>query len=110
MSIITEDRRSFDRVLARFPAKFKDSRNDYGTDVFLRDISAEGAKMSTRQKMFVHDSVAVQVKLPDGYDQMILSGEVVWSKPQNDRQFEVGLKFHKLSLMGLQRLFRFCIE
>lgn len=110
MTITTEDRRNFDRVLARFPAKFKDSRNDYGTDVFLRDISAEGARLSTHQKMFIHDSIAVQVKLPDGYDNLILNGEVIWSKNQNDRLFEVGLKFHTLGLMNLQRLFQFCIN
>ena len=110
MVVIPENRRKFDRVLARFPVKFKDSRNDFGTEVFLRDISAEGAKISTRQKMFIHDSIAVQVKLPDGYDGLILSGQVVWSKNQSDWLFEVGLKFHNLDLMSIQRLFQFCIE
>ena len=110
MVLIPDDRRKFDRVLARFPTKIKDSRNDFGTDVFLRDVSAEGARVSTRQKMFIHDSIAIQVKLPDGYDSLVLNGEVVWLKNQSDRTFEVGLKFHSLELMNLQRLFQFCIE
>ena len=104
------DRRRFGRFLARFPVKFKDSRNGYGTDVFLRDISAQGAKLITRQKMFLHDSAVLQVKLPDGYEGLSLKGEVIWSKSENKRVFDIGLKFHQLDLLNLQRLFQFCID
>ena len=31
------ERRIFDRFQSRFPTKFKDSRGDFGNDVFLRD-------------------------------------------------------------------------
>ena len=61
-----DERRNFDRFLARFPVKIKDSRNDYGTDVYLRDISAQGARLVTTQKYFHKDSLSLQVKLPDG--------------------------------------------
>ena len=110
MSASIDERRVFDRFLARFPVKFKDSRNDYGTDVFLRDISAQGVKLVTRQKMFLNDSISLQVKLPDGYEGLILNGQVIWSKGQNDRIFDVGLKFHKTNLVTLQRLFQFCVD
>ncbi len=106
----SDDRRSFDRFLARFPVKFKDSRQGYGTDVFLRDISAEGAKVITRQKMFPFDSVSIQVKLPDGYEEMLLNGEVIWIKSENSRVYDVGIKFFKADLMGIQRLYKFCID
>ena len=51
----TEDVRMFERFSARFPVKFKHSRNDFGTEVFLRDASAEGVKVTTKEKMFIKD-------------------------------------------------------
>ena len=110
MSEEWDEGRIFDRFLARFPVKFEDSRNDFGTDVFLRDISAEGAKLMTRQKLLINDNVSLQVKLPDGYEGMTLNGQVMWAKTENSRVFDIGLRFHKVSLMALQRLFGFCVD
>src|SRR3989338_1894339 len=101
-----EDKRVFERFTARFPVKFKHSRNDFGTEVFLRDASAEGVKVSTKEKMFLNDSVSLLVKLPDGHDPLTLNGQVVWTKSKSDDLWEVGLKFHKVNLMEMQRIFK----
>ena len=109
MSETTEERRLFERFSARFPAKFKDSRGDYGTDVFLRDVSASGARLMTRERTFINDSLALQVELPDGQSPLTLNGSVIWSKP-HDMMWEVGLTFHKIEFLRLHRLFKFSLQ
>ena len=100
------DSRVFERFSARFPVKFKHSREDYGSQVFLRDASARGARFSTSQKMFLHDSISLEVKLPDGNAPMVLNGRVVWTKTKETNQWDVGMEFHKVNLMSMQRLYR----
>ncbi len=103
------DRRLFERFWARFPVKFKDSRFGFGTEVFLRDISAAGAHIVCREKLFLNDHISLMVLLPDGREPFPLSGQVVWSKADQAQTWDVGFRFHRLSLMGLQRLFKFCL-
>ena len=111
MAQAVDDRRIFDRFMARFPVKFKDSRHDFGSEVFLRDISASGAKILSRERLYLNDHVALLVKLPDGGDPFPLSGEVVWSKneEENPRAWDCGIQFPAVHLMMLQRLFKFCV-
>lgn len=105
----TDDRRVFDRFTARFPVKFKDGREDFGQGVFLRDASAQGVRLVSRQKLFLHDDVSLLVSLPDGHNPLNLNGQVMWSKTKSPGVWEVGVKFHKIKLMSIQRLFKFCL-
>ena len=102
-----QERRIFDRFPARFPVKFKDSRGDYGQDVFLRDASASGANIITHERMYLNDTVALEVELPDGTSPLVLNGRVMWSKPSNASMWDVGLQFDEVKLMKIQRLFKF---
>jgi hypothetical protein len=99
------DRRSFERFSARFPAKIKDSRQSYGTEVFLRDASAQGMRLVTRERFFLDDKVAVDVALPQGH-QMDLSGRVVWAKLLDYSFWELGVRFDSVDLLKMQRLFK----
>lgn len=103
-----EDNRVFDRFAARFPVKFQGSRRDFGSEVFLRDFSAQGARFVTSEQLEVNDSVSVQVKLPDGNSSLNLNGQIVWTKNQSPGSREIGLKFHRIKFMSLQKLFQFC--
>ena len=103
----SNERRMFDRFSAKFPAKFKDSRNDYGTDVFLRDASASGIRFVSRERFFLDDHVALEVELPDGQFPMTINGTVVWSKPANANMWDVGLQFPDINFMKTRRLFKF---
>ena len=103
-----QDQRIFERFTARFPTKFKDSRNDFGTNVFLRDASASGAKIITKERLYLHDVIALTVELPDGHGPLSLKGKVVRVKSQQPRLWDVGIEFQVVDLMCLQRLFRFC--
>src|SRR3989338_6288166 len=63
-----DERRYFERFTTRFPAKFKDARQDLGDQVYLRDASAEGVKLTSREQLFINDNVALEVKVADGHE------------------------------------------
>ena len=102
----TEERRVFERFSARFPAKFKDSREDYGTDVFLRDASAEGVRILSKERFFLDDQLALEVELPDGGEPMVLSGRVKWVKLLNLSLWDIGVQFPEVKFLKMQRLFK----
>ncbi|MBI3602381.1 MAG: PilZ domain-containing protein [Candidatus Omnitrophica bacterium] len=103
------ERRIFERFWARFPAKFKDTRGDFGRDVFLRNASASGAHIVTRDRMLLDDRVALEVEVPDGGLPMLLSGRVVWSRPAHNAGWDIGLRFDQINFMRIQRLFKFTL-
>lgn len=102
----TGERRIFERFSARFPVKFKDAREDYGTEVFLRDASAQGARIVTKERFFLDDQVSLEVELPDGGDPMVLSGRVVWVKVLNPSLWDTGMQFQQVNFLRMQRLFK----
>ncbi len=101
-----EERRLFERFSARFPAKFKDTKDNYGSDVFLRDASAEGARIVSKERYFLDDQVSLEVELPDGGEPMVLSGHVVWVKLLNMSLWDIGVKFSEVKFLKMQRLFK----
>ncbi len=104
-SLNNKDSRVFERFSARYPVRFKHTKDDFGTDVFLRDASAEGARFTTKQRIFINDCVSLLVQLPDGFSPLILSGRIVWTKPLASSLWEFGLRFHNVKLMEMQRIY-----
>ena len=102
----TEERRVFERFSARFPVKFKDTREDYGTDVFLRDASAEGVRILSKERFFLDDQLALEVELPDGGEPMVLNGRVKWVKFFNFSLWDIGIQFQEIHFIKMQRLFK----
>ncbi len=103
-----DEKRIFERFSARFPVKLKDTRDEYGSNVFLQDASAAGARLTTKEKFFINDYVTLDVKLPDGTDPLTLNGQVVWIKTIEPNQlWDIGLRFHRINLMKVQRLYKF---
>ncbi len=100
------ERRIFERFSARFPVKFKDAREDYGTEVFLRDASAQGMRILTKERFFLDDQLSLEVELPDGGEPMVLSGRVVWAKFLNLSLWDLGVQFTKVNFLKMQRLFK----
>lgn len=101
------DRRLFERFSSRFPAKLKDSREDFGSRIQLRDASAMGARIISREKFFVNDSLTLEVKLPDGQNPMNIKGAVMWAHETDVNAWSIGIKFHKVQLLQMSRLFKF---
>ncbi len=108
MLIGVDDRRVFERFAARFPVKFKDERDEFGSSVFLRDVSAEGAKILTRKMVYLNDPVDLLVEIPDGHEPLILKGKVAWTHGINPTMRSAGIKFDHIDLMDTQRIVRFC--
>jgi len=102
----TLERRIFERFSARFPVKFKDAREDYGTEVFLRDASAEGVRILTKERFFLNDQLALEVELPDGGEPMVLNGRVKWVKFLNLSLWDVGVQFSEVNFFKMQRIFK----
>ena len=103
-----EDRRVFDRFLARFPAKIKDSRASFGEDIVLRDASAAGIRILSNKKMYVNDIVDLLIFLPDGRDPWNVQAQVVWTRNGAPDGWNIGLRFRKVDFMAIQRLFNCC--
>jgi hypothetical protein len=97
------EKRFFERVEARLPAKVKDSRDHYGHFLYLRDFSAWGAQLMSRRSFFVNDSVAFDVEMPGSYP-VTLKGRVVWVKKEDAAQWDLGVRFYHISLMNMSRL------
>ncbi len=102
----SRERRIFERFSARFPVKFKDAREDYGPDVFLRDASAQGFRILTKERFFLDVELALEVELPDGGEPMVLNGRVVWAKFLNLSLWDLGIQFHQVKFLKMQRLFK----
>lgn len=103
------ERRAFERFSARFPTKFKDSRAEYGQEVYLRDASASGARLVSRERFFLHDHISVEVKLPDGTEPLTIDGKVVWQKMLDSSMWEIGLQFAQVRFMKMHRLLRYAL-
>lgn len=99
-----QERRLFERFPARLPAKLKDGWDDFGTKISLRDASAEGLRLISRDRMFINDSVSLEVKLPDST--IILRGQVVWTKRVENVLWDIGIKFYNVNLLALSRLYK----
>ena len=104
-----QERRIFARFSTRFPTRFKDFRADYGVEVFLRDASASGIRISTRERMFLDDPVSIEVQMPDGGSPLILTGRVAWSKPASANMWDVGVNFPKINLLKMSRLMKYSL-
>ncbi len=105
-----EERRTFERFSARFPVKFKDTRSDFGTQVFLRDASAQGIRIFTKERFFLDNQLSLEVELPDGGEPMVLSGRVVWVKFLNLSFWDIGIQFEAVDFLKMQRLFKLSEE
>lgn len=101
------ENRLFERFPIRFPAKFKYAASEYGTNVFLRDASAQGVKIATRERVFLNDSVSLLVEVPGSSNPLELNGRVVWTKTHAADLWDAGVEFHKINLMKVHRLFKF---
>lgn len=103
---LKERRRMFARFQSRFPVKIKDTRQDFGANTYLHNSSAQGVKITTKEHLYINDSVTLEVELLDGRGTMTIRGEVVWTRKKDDEMWEAGLKFHKIDFMNMWRIYK----
>lgn len=104
------EHRLFERFSARFPVKFRHTRSEYGSEVFLRDASARGVRISTRERVFLNDSISLEVKIPDGSEPVMLNGRVVWMQTKSPTLWDAGVELHEINFMEMQRIFKYTIS
>jgi len=106
--LLNDERRIFDRFHARFPAKFKETRGDFGDEMFLRDACANGANILSRERLSLNELIALEVELPDGHAPLVLSGRVIWNKPTSESyMWDIGLQFDEVVFMKMWRILKY---
>ena len=100
-----DDRRLFERFSARLSAKIKDSRDNFGEKLYLRDASAQGAQFMSKEPFFANDSLTVEVNIPGQAYPLTLKGSVAWVSKQNDNRWDLGLKLYNVDLVDISRLY-----
>jgi len=104
---ITRDRRVFQRFPSRFPVKYEYENKEYGASVYIRDASAGGFKLTSREKLFLDDGISLEMKLPDTSRPLRLNGRVVWTRASGPDLWDVGIAFHKVDFMRVQRIYKY---
>ncbi len=104
------DRRIFGRLNADLPVRFGEMSQSEGNSGILQDLSAEGAKLVSRQDFTMNEPVSLVVNLPDGHDPVILKGSIIWieENDKTDADQKAGIRFNEIQLMNMHRLMRFC--
>ena len=102
---LTKEKRLFERFEARFPAKLKDSREEFGEKVYLRNACAQGAQLALKDHVYVNDALTLEVQVPKANYPVTLRGKVVWAKRELSNYWDVGLKFHQVSFMQLSKIY-----
>ena len=110
LSYNPSERRLFQRFSAKYPAKYKDTREEFGENVYLRDACAQGVRIASQEQLYLNDRIALEVQLPDGACALPLRGEVVWVKKSSPHYWDVGLKFYKVDLINTSRLYKLFTE
>ena len=105
-----DDRRLFERFAARFPARYKDAREDYGQNVVMRDASAQGVGLISTEQLFINDHVTLEVSLPDHENPLEIRGRVSRIKKITDGSWSVGIQFHNIHLVRTSRLYQLALE
>lgn len=99
------ERRLFERVSLRFPAKFSHLFDEFGKKVFVMNLSAQGANILSNEPLYKDQNVSIQVQVP-GVDPMEISGTVMWVRPKSDL-WDAGIRFHKIDLVRISRLYQY---
>ena len=108
--MLIDERRLFERFEARFPGRFKGSNDEFGSKVLLRDASAQGIKILSPQRLQINQNVAIELQLPDSENLMPLTGKIMWAKPYETQVWDYGLKFPRIDLVHMARLYNLVVD
>lgn len=100
------DRRVFERIAVDYPVRFKNNTQDKEVKGFCADISASGAGVFCKEKCQLNDKLDLWLELPDRYNPLQLSGEVVWVKEAQPQVWRLGIQFSQVHFMDLATVVR----
>ena len=79
---------------------------DHGKTTLLDYIRS--TQITTKEQLFVNDSLTLEIELPDCKQPMTLKGQVVWAAHDSESGMnDVGVKFHTVDLVHMSRLYQF---
>ena len=66
------------------------------TETYLKDLSTTGCKIEAPSLYSVKRPLKIKLKLPSSEKELILTGQVVWSRPvfQKPGRFMMGVRFN----------------
>lgn len=105
-----DDRRLFERYSVRFPLRCQNDESSFETRLFFNNFSASGLRFFSKDRFYLNDNLSLEVVLPNSAAPLVLNGEVVWCRPHAEGMWDVGLQFHRVDLMHVQRLFQSCLD
>lgn len=100
------DRRLFQRFPVGFPLRFKNHNQNREGKGFCWDISAGGVGIFSKERLEPKDRLDLWLQIPDKYDPLSLSGEVVWAEETEPQTWRAGIAFSEIQLISLSRIFR----
>lgn len=101
-----EDRRIFQRFRVKYPLRFLEMESGKEGIASTSDISARGMNITTAEQLTAPMTLEMWLTVPDRGEPLYTRGEVVWSKPLSESEYQVGINLEKAELMALARLLR----
>ncbi len=102
----SHDRRIFERITANLDMRYLAGGQAEEGKGATCDISAKGIGFVAGQNLGLNTDLEVWLDPLDHKGVLYTRGKVVWSKPQGQGQFRVGVNLEKADLMGLNRVVR----
>ncbi|MBF0483889.1 MAG: PilZ domain-containing protein [Candidatus Omnitrophica bacterium] len=107
MPEVNVENRIFERIPLFLPASFCAADPHVGDQVFVSDISSNGVRIKTQNRLFYGDNVSVDVQIPGQEIPVKVEGRVMWARIRGDHMWDVGLRFAKPLLVKMASLYNF---
>lgn len=98
------ERRIFERIEAKFPLRLNLEEAPFNSETYLRDFSASGMKIITKQRLAADKDIDFWVDVPDGHSPIHFYGRVVWLKNVGRYVWDAGIRFKHVRLMDCCRM------
>jgi Tfp pilus assembly protein PilZ len=102
----TVDRRVFERFPAEVAVRMLDTQSGQELQAKSVDISAKGLGLLAQQNLHLGAEVELWLQIPGSSEPLYNRGTLVWSTPQPQGQFRMGINLEKAELMGVGKLLR----
>ncbi|MDI9416521.1 MAG: PilZ domain-containing protein [Candidatus Omnitrophota bacterium] len=100
------DRRIFQRFSIRFPIRLLDLNSGREVAGETSDISAKGIGVCLKDEIPCDTSLEAWLNIPDKGEPLYTRGSVVWSRPDAQGDYRLGIDLERADLMGLSRILR----
>lgn len=106
---LQNDSFSENRIFHRFPtnclARYKNSHDSSEGEVILRNASAQGLKVVSKNPLYVNDFISFAIDVPHSSLPLNVRGEIVWSKRDEKHYWNIGVKLQKIRFVEMSRLY-----